>query len=90
MAPSQLSMSNVADPDIFLGSVPGFLSCLSANGATARPFGPALPALFLLGLHSVTRVPFFTSEIVSTSELYTFLLSPFPSLHSAASTFVFS
>ena len=58
-------------PDIRIGSVPYFLCCLSANGPTARPFGPALRALILSGLHSVTRVPFSPSDIVSASILYT-------------------
>ena len=66
IAPRQPSMSNVVDSDNILGSVPRFLSCLSANSPTARPYGPALQALNLSGLHSVTRVPFFPSDIVST------------------------
>ena len=56
MAPHQLSMPNVADPDVIPGSFSCFLSCLSANGPTARPFGTTLQALDLSGLHSVTRV----------------------------------
>ena len=59
MAPRQPSMSNIADPDNSLGCVPCLLSRLSANGQTARPFGPALLALNLSGIHSVARVPFF-------------------------------
>ena len=62
MGPRQPSGSNVADLDIILGIVPSFLSCLSANGPTARPVGPVLQALNLSGLHSATRVPFFPSD----------------------------
>ena len=50
-----------------LRSVPCFLSCLSRNGPTARPFGTTLLAVNLSGLHSVPRVPFFPSDIVSVS-----------------------
>ena len=67
MTPRQLSMSNVADFDVLLGSVPCFLSCLSANDPTARPFGTMLQALDFSGLHSVTRVPFFSPDIGSAS-----------------------
>ena len=56
MASRQLSMPNVADIDVLLGSVPCFLSCLSANGPTARPFGTMLQALDFSGLHSVKHV----------------------------------
>ena len=59
MAPRQLSMSNVADSDVHFGSVPYFLPCLSVNDPTARPFGTTIQAVYLSGLHSVTRVPFF-------------------------------
>ena len=60
-------MSNVADPDILLGSVPRFLCCLSANGPTDRPVGTALQILNFLGLHGVTRPPFFPSDAISAS-----------------------
>ena len=67
MTPRQPSLFNVADHDIILGSVPCFLSCLPAHGPTARPFGTTLQALDLSDLHSVTRVPFFPSDVASTS-----------------------
>ena len=75
IAPRQLSMSNVVDSGVLLGSVPCFLPCLSAKTPTARPFGPALQALNFPGLHSVTRVPFFPSVIVSASISYCWLPS---------------
>ena len=75
-------MSNVADSDVLLGSVPFFLSFLSANGSTARPFGTTLQAVNLSGLHRVTRVPFFSSDIVSASIPSS--LAPFASLRSVA------
>ena len=58
MAPLQLSVSNVADPDALLGSFPCILSRLPANGPTARPFDTTLQALHISGLPRVTRVPF--------------------------------
>ena len=67
MAPRQLSMSNVPDSDVLLGSASRFLSFLPANRPSARPFGTALQAVNLSGLHSVTRVPFFSSDFVSAS-----------------------
>ena len=69
MAPRKLSMFNVADSDVLSGSVPCFFSCLSANTPTARPFSLALQALNLPGLHNVTRIYFFLSDIVSASVL---------------------
>ena len=88
MAPRKLSMSNVADPDVLLGSIPCFLSYLSGNGPTASPFGTTLQAVNLSGLNSVTRVPFFSSDIVSASTPSS--LAPFASLRSVAAPFVFS
>ena len=85
MVPRQPSMSNVADPDIILGSAPCFLSCLPASGPTARPFSTALQGLNLSRPHSVMRVPFFPSDIVFASIPYTLLSShpcaPWPRLH---------
>ena len=88
MAPCQLSMSNVADSDVLLGSVSSFLSHLPANGPTARPFGTTLQVVNSSGLHSVTRVFFFSSDLVSASIPSS--LAPFASLHSVATPFVFS
>ena len=67
MAPRQLSMSNIADSDVLLGSVPCFLSRLPANGPTARPLGTTLQVLDLSSLHSITRVPFLYFHVVSAS-----------------------
>ena len=67
MDPRQLFMSDVADSDVRLGSVPRFLSCLPANGPTTRLFGTTLQAVNSSDLHSVTRVPFFSSDLVSAS-----------------------
>ena len=88
MAPRQLSMSNVADSDVLSGSVSWFLYYLPANGPTARPFGTTLQAVNLSGVHSVTRVPFFSSDLVSASLPSS--LAPFASLRSVAAPFVFS
>ena len=54
----------------------------------ARPFGTTLQAVNSSGLHSVTRIPFFSSDLVSTSIPY--FLSPFAFLRSVAAHFVFS
>ena len=67
MAPRQLPMPSVADSDDLLGSLPCSLPCLSANGLTARPYGNTIQALYFTALHSVTHVPFFSSDIVSAS-----------------------
>ena len=88
MTPRQLSMSNVADSDALLGNVSLFLFYLPANGLTARPFGTTLQAVNSSGLHSVTRVPFFYSDLVSAS--ISSSLAPFASLRSVAAPFVFS
>ena len=65
VAPRQLFISNVADSDVLLGSVSSFLPYRPANGPTTRPFGTTLQAVNSSGLHSVTRVPFFSSDLVS-------------------------
>ena len=87
MAPRQLSMSNAADSDVLLGSVSWFLYYLPAKGPTARPFGTKLQAVNFSGLHSVTRVPFFSSDLVPASIPSS--LAPFASLRSVATPFVF-
>ena len=88
VGPMQLSMSKVSDSDVLLGRVPYFLPCLSANGPTARTFGTTIQAVNLSGLHSVTRVPFFSSGIVSASIPSS--LAPFAYLRSVAAPSVFS
>ena len=88
MASRQLSMSNVADSDVLLGSVSLFLCYLPANAPTARPFGTTFQAVNSSGLHSVTRVPFFSSDLVSASIPSS--LAPFASLRSVAAPFVLS
>ena len=77
-----------SDVPLFRQCSLGFLSCLSANGPTARPFGATLQAVNLSGLHSLTRVPFSSSDIVSASIPSS--LAPFASLRSVAAPFVFS
>ena len=65
-----------------------FLSCLLANGPTVRLFGNTLQAVRLFSLHSVTRVPFLSTDSGFAS--IPLSLAPFTSLQSVDAPFVFS
>ena len=88
MAPRRLSMSNVADSDVLLGSVSWFPYYLPANGPTDRPFGTTPQAVNSSGLHSVKIVPFFSSDLVSASIPPTWATCA--SLRTVTAPFVFS
>ena len=84
MASCQLFVSNVADSD----RLSWFLSYPPAVIPTVCLFGTTRQAVNSSSLHSVKRVPFFSSDLVSAS--IPFFFAPFASSRSVAAPFVFS